>query len=308
MADLSDVTAYLANTAANAVYPNGFGNPSIAPAAIGFTQPMDVIIREGWPLSEQLDLDLGGKIKQTNSTGGTILATRPNGPAARVSIFPMGGSTQTPYQIQNETYTITPAAINLSVSIPVAGEITITGTPATGEFVTIVADRTNIFSASGATAAAILSALFSQMLAVYPGSTLIGNTLTLPFDFHIDVRQGGVGLVGRVTHRQCQRVMVTVWAPDHNSRAVLAAAIDVAIKDNIIVTLPDTSDMKVIYDTTRVTDELQNVTAYRRDLVYDCEYATLQTFPATTITSVSTRITAGEYGSSTNFPNVEAIT
>jgi putative ABC transport system substrate-binding protein len=45
VADLSDLTAYLATTAYNAVYPNGTGSASVA--------SMDCRIYEGWPIPDQ---------------------------------------------------------------------------------------------------------------------------------------------------------------------------------------------------------------------------------------------------------------
>ena len=82
MADLSDITHYLAVQSANAVYPNGIAQPSVANC--------DVRIFEGWPLPDQLQLDMEGKM-----LAGTppVPVTRPGGPVANVSIYPMPGAT-----------------------------------------------------------------------------------------------------------------------------------------------------------------------------------------------------------------------
>ena len=294
MADIADVTSYLANAAAAAVYPNGTAQPSIA--------NMDVQIYEGWPLPEQLDLDLAGQMLPQNST---TPVTRPGGKRAHVSIFPMSGANRGVYQILDETYTIAQPVLGLTVSVS-GNQVTITGTPSTGEFVTIVADRKYAYSRSGATASAIISALLADIQTNYPTTSLAGSTLTIPYGYELDVRQGGVGAQGKVIHRECQSVMVTVWAPDHATRTLLAKAIDVAIKSTIITTLAvDQSQLKVVFRQTQISDEHQNVTVYRRDLVYDCEFATVLTFPATTITTVSTQITSQEYDSSMGTPPVQ---
>jgi hypothetical protein len=329
MADISDVTKYIAQQVANAVYPEsngsayyfsilpalfaGFGGmggvitaPSIAPAAPGQTVPMDVLIYEGWPVPELLWLDMAGEVESTTSPQSPP-AQRANGPRCHVSVFPIGMSTRAPYQIQDNTYVIAPPVLGLTV-VTDDEQITITGTPNTGEIVTIIADRQHIFSSNRPTTAGILADLLSQAQLVYPDASLNGSVLTVPFGYSMVVRQGGVGTLGKVVRRQCHSVMVSIWAPDPNSRSVLAAAIDVALKENIVVTLPDTSQAKIVYQRTNISDEQENVTIYRRDLVYDVEYATLETFPGTTITSVTTTLNAFEYGPSPNpQANVEFI-
>jgi hypothetical protein len=286
VADLSDVTAYLAAQVAAAVYPNGTSSASIAPVPVGFANPADVRIYEGWPLPDQLDLDLAGNILSGNPPKPS---PRANGPCSNVSIYPLPGATSTPFQILDKTYVVGAPSFGLAVAVD-GNTLTLTGTPSTGEFITIVADRQYVFSATGASAAAILTALSTQAESDYDGVEVTSSTLTIPVDYAIELRQGGVGTLGKVTHRQTQAFMVSVWAPDHNSRSVIAKAIDAALKQSIVVTLPDSSDAKIVYNRTNQTDEGQNVTAYRRDLVYEVEYATLQTFPGTTVTSVQTTL------------------
>lgn len=281
MADISDVTAYLKSQALAAVYPNGTSQPSVA--------NMDVRIMEGWPLASQLELDLAGNVKDPN-TG--VVSPRPNGKLANVSIFPSRSTGHT-YQNLNKTYTIVPPAINLAVSAS-NNVISVTGQPAAGEYITIVADRGHVYSASGATTAAILTALATAAQANYPSASAntAANppTLTIPVGFQLTVRQGGVATLGRATHRQTDCVMVTVWAPDHNTRATLAKAIDVLIKQTTKPSMPDTSEALVLYAGTYITDEQQTVSVYRRDLLYDVTYATLQQFPGYVITSTQVSI------------------
>src|SRR5258708_3583696 len=105
MADISDVTAYLESAATLAVYPSGTSQPSVA--------AMDVRIYEGWPMPDQLDWDLSGTMLSGTPP---VPVPRPNGPLSNISIFPMLGSNVTPYQIQDQTYVITPAVFGLTVS------------------------------------------------------------------------------------------------------------------------------------------------------------------------------------------------
>ena len=102
--------------------------------------------------------------------------------------------------------------------------------------------------------------------------------------------------MGRATHRQRQMVMVTTWAPNDAIRRQIAAAIDVALKETITAFMPDTSMAKFCYSRTDQTDEQQLQTIYRRDLIYDCEYATLTTFPGWTVTTVEIQTRPGNFG------------
>ncbi len=277
MADLSDVTAYLATTAASAVYPSGPAQPSIV-------APLDCRIFEGWPNPDQLDRDMQGLTKDNPPL------PRAKGPVPNVSVFPMPGAGATVYQILDHTYQIVPAQV--ATTFALAGNVvTVTGQPAAGEFLTLIIDDQAVCSQSGATTAAMLAALAAEAQSKgYPGASATSNTLTVPFGHSLVVRQGGKGKLGRVTHRQRSSVMVTVWAPTPAERATIAAAIDVAIKSHNKVSMPDTSQATIIYSRTYTTDEQQTAAIYRRDLVYDVEYATVEQFDGVTITATQVSI------------------
>ena len=286
MADLSDLTAYLATTAANAVYPNGTSSASVV--------DMDCRIYEGWPIPDQLDLDMAGQMM--NSATPPVAATRPGGPVANVSIFPAPGAVEV-YQIQDYTYTITAPAIN--VSSTVSGDtITVSGQVAAGEFMTLVCDDAFVYSAGGATTAAMLQALATAAQANYPAASATATTLTVPVSHALVVRHGGSGVQGKVTHRQKHSVMVTVWAPNRIVRNELAGAIDNAIKQTIKVAMPDTSQAIIRYNRTLVNDTQQSEGIYRRDLIYDVEYATVEQFTGVVITSTTMSIVNAAYNSS----------
>lgn len=278
MADLSDVTTYLAGAAAAAVYPNGLSQPSVA--------AMDCRIYEGWPVPEQLDLDISGHL------AGSPPTVRPGGKVANVSVYPMPGTGVTIPQHLDETYTIIPFVPGITVQSVVGSVVTVSGQPKPGEYLTLICDGVNAFSQTGANTAAVLAALAAQAQAIYGGSSSTSTTLTIPFLRSIVVRQGGMGTVGKGTHRQRHQVMITAWTPDKVSRALLAGAIDVAIKNNIRITLPDTSQAIVCYSRTNTSDEQQATGIYRRDLVYEVEYATVSEFPAFVVTTSDVRITA----------------
>ena len=286
MADLADVTALLANLAEQAIYPNGTSQPSVA--------NMDVRVYEGWPISTQLDLDMAGQV---------LIGTpptphpRPGGKVANVSIYPMPGATSSVFQILDDTYTIVDPNYGLAAPTVVDNKITVTGAPVAGEYLTIILDNLNVASSSQSTLVGILNDLVAQINALgpYTATTNGVDSITIDGWAYLTVRQGSVGTLAKVTHRQRQGVMVTVWAPDHVTRTTLAAAIDVLVKQNLVNSLPDTSQCVLTYDRTNVTDEMQAQTIYRRDLVYEAEYATLQQFPGYVITSTQFQIQAGNF-------------
>jgi hypothetical protein len=301
MADLSDITAFLAAKVAAIVYPNGTSHPSIAPIFPGFAAPMDVRIFEGWPLPDQLDLDMAGKML---SGSPPAPVPRPGGPAASISVYPVpGASAPAVYQILDNTYVMTPPSYGLSVSVN-GNVISCSGAPNAGEYLTAVLDRASVVSSNATPLSALLADLAAQAVALGYAATSTATTLTIPFRFQMDVRQGAVATLGKVSHRQRQGVMVTVWAPNHATRNALAAAVDNVLKqgplDNVNgcfkMNLPDGTEALLLPSYTTQTDEQQVVTVYRRDLVYLAEYATLTTFPGYVVTSVKTSIIGGEYG------------
>ncbi len=279
MADLSDVTAYLANAASTAVYPNGTSQPSVA--------AMDCRIYEGWPMPDQLDRDMLG---QMLSGTPPMPVTRPGGAVDNVSVFPMQGTGIGVYQQQDDTYVITPPTISSSFTL-VGNLITVSGQIAVGEYLTLVIDNAAVCSQTGANTAAMLAALAAEAISKgYAGTVATATTLTVPFGHSLVVRQGGAAVLGKVTHRQRHSIMVTVWAPTEAVRSTIAAAVDNAIKNKIKVAMPDTSQALIIYNRTNVLDDRQSTAIYRRDLIYDAEYATVFEFPGFVITSVTTSI------------------
>lgn len=259
MADISDISAAMLTIANGAVYPNGTGQPSVTSAPVK--------LFEGWPNADALNTDIAA---------GT----------ANVSIFPLASAGAQVFQILNEPYIITPPAYGLTPTLS-GQKITLNGTPTNGEFLTVIADYRHIYSRNGASATAICSALATDAQADYPSASASGNTLTIPAqDFTL--RLGAPATMGQVTHRQRQTVIITVWAPDPATRNTLASAIDVVMKENLRITMPDTSQAVLTYDRTIITDSWEAMTVYRRDLYYTVEYATLEQWIAYVVTSVTT--------------------
>ena len=256
MADLSEITAYFASTIAAALYPHA--------ASPVFTESAKVY--EGWPNSTALDADM---------IAGVV----------HVTVFPMPGSTGRAAQILDESHVIAPAVHGLSASI--AGQaVTFAGAPGAGEYATLICDGKHIYSRSGTTLAAILAALAADAGADYAGVTTTSNSITVPASL-IVARIGAPATMGRVTWRQRHQIMITIWANTPTARSGFAGFIDGLIKQNNVITLPDTSQALVTYDRTNTDDKRENALVYRRDLVFTVEYATVEQFQAYEVTSVT---------------------
>ena len=257
MADIADCETLLVTMAAAALYPNGTSQPSavVAPCKI----------YPGWPNSTQLDADL---------LAGVV----------NVSVFPVeGSSAKAPLILDNPQMIVAPVhGLTASVSNQ---SVTITGTPTTGEFATIIADDKHAYSSAGASSAAILSALLAAAQVDYPGASLSGPTLTIPA-VSIQARLGAPATLGNVVHKQKQSFRVTIWAPTEALRSATAAVVDVALKRVNVVTFPDTSKGIMTYERTLITDNMERSVCYRRDLVFSIEYATLEAFQAVEVTTV----------------------
>lgn len=265
MADLSDVTAAIASIIAAALYPTGAATPT-SPSAAG---PVCKIY-EGWPNAPELDKDLAAGV-------------------VNVSIFPMPGSTATTYQLLDNPQVLTPAVHGVTAAI--AGSVvTLSGTPGQGEYAMVMVNHRKSYSRGGNTTAAICAALLADLLADFPGSTASGSTLTIQGQSDIVVRIGAPATMGQVTHRQRESVMACVFAPTPALRTVVAKAVDVALKANVTIALPDGTEGRLVYEKTLVRDERETANVYRRDLIYSVEYATIETWTAYEVTSVGTTI------------------
>ena len=261
MADISDVTALLAQTVLDACYPSGTQQASVTNA--------DVFISEGFPLEGQLDPSIkAGK--------------------AAVTIYAAVGGAQNADQYLRRQEVISPAVLGLTLMVQ-DNVITFAGAPVPGEFVTVLLNNGAVLlNSAQITVLAILADLASQAVTAFPSLSHDGTTITFPGAYGVVARNGAKGLVGEILHREKSVVTVTIWAPNPADRTALANAIDITIKRGWRVTFPDTSQGFVRYSTTRISDERQNVSIYRRDLVYEVEYSTMDIYEAVTVLGVST--------------------
>lgn len=265
MADLEDVMAQVAALVAGIVYPNG---------SAGVTAPCTKIY-PGWPQASQLsqDMDAG---------------------SANVSVYPLGTDknlTRYPRAWQDIAYA--PKSLAVAVSgnvITLSGmpatplNIGVLVTPATGRPVSVAyAVQANDTLATAATA---LAALINPICR----ASSSGAVITVTGGGIIRTKVGGIGTQMRELKRQMQDIAITIWAPTPDARKALATQLDAALAAIDYITLPDTQKARWYYHRTILTDSLEQSKVYRRDLVYNCEYATTDTQGASEITFLEANV------------------
>jgi len=245
MADQSDVENALVALAANALYPNGTSAPSVPGP--------DCLIYPGWPTSTALDSDLAaGRIN--------------------VTVFPMPepGRNTTRYR-QRWLGTAVQAALTASV----AGlTVTIGGTANAGQLVGILIEgisyvyRTQTGDTPETIAAQLATSARANQIV-----NLMGSVLTFPGAGQITARVVADVTVIQEIRRQEQGFRVTCWCPTPATRDASASAIDLYLAGFQFIRLVDGTEGRLHYRGTLVFDQSQDALLYRRDLIYDVEYA-----------------------------------
>lgn len=260
MADLSDVEAKLAELVAAAIYPNGTSGASAIGAAAR--------IYPGWPVAQYLDADLAKGF-------------------VNISVFPNRGTPPNAVQVNSEPIMLTPPVHGLTVTHN-DRDVTVTGTPGYGEFVTILL-KNRVYSRGGASAEEILAALRDDLTESYPGgATLSGSTLTVGQPDDIIVRVGARARMVETLRRIIQQFTVTIWAPSPELRHTVGALVNETLINAYRVPMADKSHLRCAYARTEEWDNRESAQLYRRDLVFNVDYAVTEIFEAVEVTSVTT--------------------
>ena len=267
MADISDVTAAIVQIAGAALYPPG----QVLPNSVCGLQ---VNIFEGWPMPAQLDADIKAHM-------------------ACVSVFPVPGTSSDPGQVMDFDPKIVVPAVHGMTAAVVNNAFLITGTPGAGEYATVILNGNLSWSyvrVAGDTAASVMAALAALILANVAGVTVGVPGVTIPGAISLVVRIGAPATAGEILHRQKQQMRVSIWAPDPASRTAIAKVVDVALKQQNIIALPDTSGLILNYYGTNIDDIPEKANIFRRDIIMSAQWDTLNTYQVYEITTVSNAI------------------
>jgi hypothetical protein len=266
LADLSDVMDALEQIALQAVFPKGTNQPSVIPA-----KPPQVA--QGWPLARDID--------KAMAAGRSI-----------VSIFAVPSSSSDVGQPFNSTDTVYVAPVHGLTATVSGSSVTLAGTPTSGEYVTAIIDGVgySYLTQPGDTASSAASGLVNQLQAAFPGTVASGATVRIATNQDFEVRIGAPATMATRVHRQRIQFRICVWSPNPADRASLARAVDVAIKRNVTIRLEDGTQAIVVFQGTNLDDKYENEGAYRRDLIFNVTYDTLDTYPAYEVTVVQTPV------------------
>lgn len=253
MADLSQVRDTIAQNLNTPIYPNGTSKPSITGS--------NVAIVSGWPVRTNLDLRL-----------------QANTPV--VSVYPKNQErVVTKFQRIYAPNTATAATLTATA---VGNKVTIGGTVSLPQAVMVIYNG-NGYSYQvqlGDTLTTIATAL----ALLIPNATSLGAVITVLSPYQLIGRISTDYTASEELARVDRVFMITIWAPDENTRFILGNAIDVYMKLNYRIPIPaDNYFAQVFYHSTDDFDDLDKSLIYRRDLLYTVQYATTLTNDFTSI-------------------------
>lgn len=268
MADFSDVSNMLAAIVAGLLYPNGTEEPSVTGDAYS--------IYPGWPQPGCLDDALkGGKV--------------------HVTVYPvMGERNVTRYP--EEMRELSRAAKTITATVG-DNTVTLSGSIATPQNVSVLANGKAVSYAvqEGDTLSTVAAGLATLLTAVDVAASSSGAVVTIAEpDRPIRVNMGITGQLWVELKRQTKQFMITIWAPSHGKRTAAAKVIDPGLAARKWIMLPDYMHGRNIYVRGDDIDDAQEVLLYRRDLVYEVEYPTIEIVEADEVTVVEHNIGAAQ--------------
>lgn len=263
MSELSQVLSTVTDYVTTAVYPNGTSHPSVA--------GVQVTIESGWPIQSQLDDDLKSGY-------------------AHVSVYPTNQErVVTKFGRQFETNTLTAPTIIATVTY-VSGvpTVTLTGTVTLPQVVVIIAD--GIPYAYIVMSGDTLNTIAASLAALIPGATSLNNAISLPENFGAICNISTGCTATQELSRQERVFMVNVYAPNDPVRTALAGAIDITMKQNYRMLMPDGVIAQVFYSHNDDFDNFEKSLIYKRVLYYIIQYATTVTNNYLTIADIEDNI------------------
>lgn len=302
MADTSDVQAALVLLVGGVLYPAGLagaggydqtGGYDLGSLAYGdlsnlvTSSAADVPVRvyRGWPVAEQLDIDLDNGI-------------------AHMTVFEQSGMARLSGGNLDPDISI-PAACALSASVT-GNVVTFSGACAAGQLAgvefggsswyypvqatdtpVVVAEALAAVIGGGAwlleSGAAITDGTANPILSSGGAEASVGGggtgVLTIHTTLPVIARTGQAGLSRRRPRVQEQGYCITCWAPDPASRDAICSTLDSVLSDTRWLQLPDQA-ARLLWHSTRSDDVPSKARLWRRDLTYTVRYWTTRTTAA----------------------------
>lgn len=262
MADISDVINTLGSLAGTAMYPNGTSRPSVTGTAI--------VVRSGWPVPQQL---------KTLMADGSVMVT--------IYGMPGMGKNTTRFLGDDDAQAMIPVP---RVAITISGnQVIIGGTINAGEAVTL---RVNYQPYSYAIQASdTVNMIAAALAALIPNASVNGAVITIAELFDIEAAISVPVAVQQEIGRQAQVFMLVIWAPTELLRDAAARALELAFKQQPRIVMPDNTWARLLQRGVTQSDGSEKQQIYRRNLLYEVEYALTTTVIENTMTNFGVTVT-----------------
>ncbi len=245
MADLTDVENALVNFASSACYPNGTSSPSIA--------NVNIAIFPGWPNPADLDATL--------AAGNCYVSVYPSQVEVNTTRFPID------WQVESvDTPSITTSIHN--------NQITLSGTVSSTVPQTIIVVNNNVAYHYSVLFTDTINLICTNIAALISGASASSNVITIPGSHKLAANISVPALAIQETRRQKKLFQIIIWAPTQSIRTTVASAIDVYLSQITRFVLPDNFYAWLHYSHSIEIDKQEKQLCFRRDLFYQCEYAT----------------------------------
>lgn len=234
-------------------------------------------IMAGWPTGDAIDADM--------ALG-----------AVDISVYGIGAGAPAAQAWEDPEVTTAPVH-GLTANASASGQVTITGTPGSGEYITFELDHDIVFSYGaqpGDTNISVAAGIAALVDAQYPGTTASDGVVTVAGFEYLTVRIGAPAVISENLHNQRHRYQVTIFAPLPALRDAVAKIVDPVLKANFRMTMPDTTAATMFADGEADSDESQKTNVYMRRLFYTADYTTIDTYPAYEVTAVVMTIDAAD--------------
>ena len=199
-----------------------------------------------------------------------------------VCVFPVPDATRntTRWGTQNFITGIT-SGLSHSVSGQTA---TFSGIAVAGELAgLLVNDLPFVYRAAAGDNAALVAAALADQVRVTQVCWLQNASVTIPGAVTLVARNAGVASVLQEWARQTQDLRISVWAPSPAARDAICGPLSATLAQISFLLLADGSSGRLIYRKTASFDDDQVASIYRRDLIFEVEYATTVSLDASTM-------------------------
>lgn len=250
MPDFAEVSDTLAGIVAGLLYPNGTGQPSVTG---------DVYtIFPGWPTQKCL--------KESINDGRVQVTVYPLRGEKNVTRYP-----QDPGVYSRGEKTITATIDEASDTITLGGSVSTPQTVAiscNGKTVSYGVQQSDTLTSIATALAALVSAQITA-------ASSSGQVVSVPGAIGLACNVGVAGQLVSELKRQQKQFMISIWAPDHVKRSRAGKAIDGGLARLKWLSFPDYTGGLNIYVRGDDSDGAEEMLLYRRDIVYQVEFPTI---------------------------------